>query len=347
MNVFSSKKLSDAFLIKLMYMTALLFIVGCSNKGDDSNDLVPVRVGITQTFLGEAATFVAQEQQFFKDQGLDVQLEHNPSGAVSIRELFDGDIDIAHVAETPIMYSLLDSSYYAGTEVPSFQIFADMIYADKIQRIIVRRDHEISGPRDIPGKTLAIDQGTQLDYFLDSFLLEHQISKEQLNLVDMEPSEQLNAIAKGQIDVAVTWEPYATYIKQELKDTAIFLDTKLTYSTLWMATTLDRYAEKNPKVLEKYLHSIRQAQKYIREHPRETQQLLAQRTGVSIEAIKSSWDDIEFELSLSERMITLLDDQARWMERNDITHVSDIDFRTLINFEPMRAVYQEGITVIQ
>jgi len=343
----------DIFLSNKSYLTvtielilALALFTGCNGK-DDSADLTTVRVGITKSFLGEAATFVAQQQGYFKDEGLDIQLEQNSSGAVSIRELFDKEIDIAHVAETPIMYALLDSSYYTRKEIPSFQIFADMIYSDDIQHIIGRRDHGISGPRDITGKKVAIYQGTQLDYFLDSFLLEHQIAKEEFTLVDKKPNEQVKAITNGEVDIAVNWEPYATYIKQELGNNAIFLDTKLTYSTLWLATARDRYAEQHPEVMVQYMRALRQAQKYISKYPNETQQLLAQRTGVSIAAVKASWDDIDYELSLSERMITLLDDQARWMKRNNITDTSDIDFRTLINFEPMQAVYPEGITVIQ
>ncbi|TYP94892.1 ABC-type nitrate/sulfonate/bicarbonate transport system, substrate-binding protein [Fodinibius salinus] len=325
----------------------MALFTGCSSKDEDSADLTTVRVGITKSFLGEAATFVAQQQGYFKDEGLDVQLEQNSSGAVSIRELFDEKIDIAHVAETPIMYALLDSSYYTRKEIPSFQIFADMIYADEIQHIIGRRDQGISNPRDISGKTVAISQGTQLDYFLDSFLLEHQIAKEELTLVDIDPQKQVNAIANGEVDVAVNWEPYATYIKQELGNKAISLDTKLTYSTLWLATARDRYAEENPEVLVQYLQALRQAQKYISKYPNKTQQLLAQRTGVSIAAIQESWDNIDYELSLNERLITLLDDQARWMERNNITDSSDINFRALVNFEPMQTVHPEGITVIQ
>ena len=334
----------------IRYLLAiLLFVVvgGCQNHDDAPSTLTDVRVGITQSYLGEAATFVAQEQGYFEDHGLNVQFEENTSGSTSIRELFEGKVHIAHVAETPVVYSLVDSSYYEGKQVPPFQIFADMIYADEIQHIVGRKDAGIESPKDIAGKRVGVYNGTQLDYFLDSFLLEHQVSQASLRLLDMTPAEQLKTITSGKIDVAVTWEPYASYIKQRLGDQAIFLDTKLTYSTLWLAVTLNRYGTKNSDVLTNYLKALHQADTYIEEHPRSAQQLLARRTGVPIAAVEATWNHLDFELSLSERMITLLDEQSRWMQRNNVADTSEIDFRSLINFEPMRAVYPKGITVIQ
>lgn len=333
--------------IYLITLIGLCSLLACSNKGKRADSLTKVRVGITETFLGEAATFTAREQGFFKQNGLKVELESNSSGGVSIRELFRGGVDIAHVAETPVVYSLLDSSYYKKEPLPSFQIFADMMYATEVQHIVARKDHGITKPKDLIGKTIAVYKGTQLDYFFDSFLLESQIPKEKIKVVNMNPTEQVKAIIKGEIDVAITWEPYASYILQKLGGRAVSLEPQLSYSTLWLVTTLDSYAQNNPKVLINYLRSIKQAQDYIDAHPEETQQLLARKTGVPVDAVKASWEDIDYELSLSERMITLLEDQVRWMKRAGSVDTVTVNFREMINFGPMHTVHPRGITVIR
>lgn len=334
-------------IIGLCVGIVFLVMAGCNNEKKQSEELTEVKVGITTSFLGEAATFTAQKQGFFTKHGLAVDLKHNISGGNSIIDLFEGKVDIAHVAETPIVYSLLDSSYYKGPNVPPFQIFADMMYSNEIQHIIARKDHSIDEPEDIVGKKIALYKGTQLEYFLDSFLLEYQISKNNLTILNMEPGSQIEAISNGDIDVAVTWEPYATYIQQQLKDRAVNIDTDLTYSTLWLAVTLNSYAEQNPEILIAYLQSIKEAHDYIAKHPTQTQKLIADKTGVSIEAVKATWKEIDYQLSLSERMLTLLEDQARWMKRRNLTDTLSYNFKDIINFEPMRAVYPKGITVIQ
>ncbi len=333
----------------ILYGCALSALTFCNKQKQNrpADQLKEVTVGITTSFLGEAATFTAKEKGFFRDQGLNITFKNNPSGEVSIKDLFRGDIDIAHVAETPVVYSLVDTSYYKETEVPPFQIFADMIYSHEIQKIIARRDHGIERPRDIAEKKVGILRGTQLDYFLDSFLLEYQIPQKSLSLVNLDPKNQVEAITQGNIDVSVTWEPYATYIQQQLKTNSIELDTKLTYSTLWMAATLDSYAEAHPEILVAYLNAINQAQNYLKAHPEESQKLLASKTGVPISVVKSTWDEITYELSISERLITLLEDQARWMKLNDIADTTEYNFKNLINTMPMQKVYPKGITIIE
>ena len=314
---------------------------------DQSGNLQEIRVGIADTYQGEAATFVAIDRGFFEKNGLKVILKLNPSGQASFHDLLDGDVQIAHVAETPVIYTLLDTTFHEGASIPHFQIFADMIFSHQIQKVIARKDHGITEPLDIVGKKVALLRGTQLDYFFDSFLLEHQISKDEIDTVNMNPSEQLESIKNGEIDVAVTWEPYATHIQNQLGDKAAYLPTDLIYSTLWMATTLDSFAESNPNILTAYLKSIKEAQEYIRQNPAYTQQLLADETNIPVQVVESLWSEIDYELSLSERMLTLLEDQARWMYRNKLANTEIQNLEELVNFSPMQEVHPRGITVVR
>lgn len=332
-------------IIALAYWFVLL---GCNELNNRQNtELIPLKIGITSTYQGEAATYVAKDKGFFEKHGLQVTLKPNPSGRASLRDLFEGEVQIAHVAETPIVYTIVDSSYFSGLKIPPFQIFADMVYSNKIQKIVANRDSGINEPVDIVGKKVALAQGTQLDFFFDSFLLEHQISKEEVDMVNLNPTEQLEAMKNGEIDVAVSWEPYATHIQNDLGESANVLETELIYSTLWLSVTVDSFAESNPDVLVAYLKSIKDAQEYIRENPDYAQQLLSEQTGVPLEVVRSLWDEIDYELSLSERMLTLLEDQARWMIRNNVADTTIQNVQQFVNFNPMETVYPRGITVVK
>lgn len=341
-------KKSGSFFTGFLIVGFCLMLFGCgeSNSGQSAN-LHEVKIGITSTYQGEAATYVAKERGYFEDNGLDVTLKANSSGKQSLFDLFDGVVQIAHVAETPVVYSIMDTSYYPAGPTPSFQIFADKIYSHKIQRIIARKDRGITEAEDIVGKKVAVFPGTQLDYFFDSFLLEHQIFTNELEIVDMSPQQQLEAIQNGDIDVSVTWEPYATFIQKQLGDNAVSLDTDLTYSTLWLSATLDSYAEANPDVLIAYLNSIKDAQDYIRENPEYAKNLLAEKTNVPVDVIESLWTEMDYELSLSERMLTLLEEQGRWMIRNSVADTSIQSMQQIINFGPLEEVNPGGITVVR
>ncbi|MDX1641615.1 MAG: ABC transporter substrate-binding protein, partial [Balneolaceae bacterium] len=284
---------------------------------------------------------------YFKQHGLDVTLVPHTSAKSSLLDLFNGTIQISHVTETPVVYALMDTSYIPGNYVPPFQIFADMVYSSETQKIIARKDHGISEPLDIVGKKVALFEGTSIDFFLDSFLLEHQISRNEFQTVNMNPSQQLDAILNGEIDVAITWEPYASFIQQELGENATYLDTELTYSTLCLSVTLDSYAQANQDVLVSYLNSIVAAQEFMHENPDYSRKLFAQKTGVPVNVIESIWSEIDFELSLSERMLSLIEEQARWMIRNNEADTTMQDMKHFVNFAPMEDVHPRGITVIR
>jgi len=108
------------------------------------------------SFIGEAASFVADEKGFFKDHGLDVTLRINNAGSESVRELLSGDVQIAHIAETPLLFSLLDSTYYRGTRQGEIRIIANMIHANQIQKVVARKDAGIETPLDIIGKRVGL-----------------------------------------------------------------------------------------------------------------------------------------------------------------------------------------------
>lgn len=332
----------------LIALAVFFFCAGCSelNRGNTEN-LKPVNIGITSTYQGEAATYVALDRGIFEDHGLEVTLRKNPSGKTSLRNLYEGEVQIAHVAETPLVYSLLDTSYFPGLSIPPFQIFADKIYSNKIQKVIANRSAGIHEPVDIVGKKIGLVKGTQLDFFFDSFLLEHQISKEEIEMVDLNPTEQVEAIKNGEIDVAVSWEPYATYIQHELGNNAAFLDTDLTYSTLWLSVTLKSFAEANQDILIAYLESLKDAQEYIRQNPDYARQLVSEQTGVPLAVVESLWNEIDYELSLSERMLTLLEDQARWMIRTNVADTTIRNIQQYVHFEPMQKVHPKGITIVR
>lgn len=344
----ASQKIFSLFWPGCLVAGFSFLFVACGQPDSRQNqDLKPVKISIISTYQGETATYVAKERGYFERNGLDVTLKPNPSGKVSMQDLFDGVVQIAHVSETPLIYSIMDTTYPSKVAIPSFQIFADKIYSHKIQKIIGRKDRGITDAKDIVGKKVGIFQGTQLDYFFDSFLLEHQIFNDELVIENMSPQEQLQAIKNGEIDVSVTWEPYASYIQKELGDNAAFLDTELTYSTLLLSVALDSFAESNPDVLVAYLKSIKMAQEYIRENPEYAQELLARKVNVPQDVVQSLWTEIDFELSLSERMLTLLEDQARWMIRNDLADTTIQSMEQFINYSPMEEVHPNGITVVR
>lgn len=141
--------------LKSIVLVSLALLYGCSSENTLERGLTPVTVAI-KSFIGEAASFVADEKGFLKDHALDVSPRVNNSGSESVRKLLSGDVQIAHISETPLLFSLLYSTYFRGTRHGEIRIIANMIHANQIQKVLARKDAGFKTQLDIIGTGMGL-----------------------------------------------------------------------------------------------------------------------------------------------------------------------------------------------
>ncbi|PAU95801.1 hypothetical protein CK503_01715 [Aliifodinibius salipaludis] len=319
-----------------------LALLSCSDPPTE------IHVGTTP-FFGETAFYIAQSKGFFEDQGLKVISHSNSAGKESLEELFKGTLDIAHVAELPIVYALAGSEEYKTGEDIDLKIFANMIHVNNIQKIIARKSSDIKNPKDLINKNIGFYEGTTSEFFLDTFLLEHNIEDSLITKVNINVAEQLNTLKEGKVDAVVSWEPHASKMLVEMGNKVHALDTMIDHSTLWLAVTSASYTNQSPETLETYLHAIKKAQRYIQNNPQEAQKILANKTNTSQKVIQKIWGSITYDLSLGEQMLILLEDQHRWLRNNELVkkRSKPISIKDAIYLEAMERVHPQGISIIR
>ena len=330
-------------MLRAAFFFGLAFLlVSCSSTMTD------IRVGTT-TFWGEAAFFVAQEQGFFEEHGLNVTAYPHSAGKESLKDLYAGSLDIAHVADIPVVYALSGSQKYPKAGEMPINIFASMIHTNNSQKIIARTDHGIRQPKDLINKKIGVYDGTTSEFFLDVFLLQHGIADSLVTKIDIDITEHFEALKSGRVHAVANWEPYGSKILAEMPQNTISLSTKLDHSTVWLAVAAKSFINKNPDTIEAYLKALEQAQQYIQNHPKEVQKLVARNTDTSAEILSKLWDDISYEMALSERMLVLLEDERRWLSSKDYMNMDTTksSIQQSIYFKAMENVYPQGITIIR
>ena len=83
-------------------------------------------------------------------------------------------------------------------------IYSEGAYSEGL---VVRRDSGIETPGDLKGKRIGYFAGSSAHYGLIMTLRQHGISRDQVNLLDMPPEEQLVALMNKDLDAAMVWEP--------------------------------------------------------------------------------------------------------------------------------------------
>lgn len=300
----------------------------------------------TIPWLGEAASYVAYCNGYFEEEGLDVTLTYNNAGFESLKNLFEGDADIITVAETPIVYTSFDKKKYTDFERGEFYIIGNMNHSDKIHFVLARKDKGINSASDLKGKKVAVYRGTASDFFMDSFFILNGIKSSDVEIVNMDPPTMVSAIEKGEIDAIVCWQPHILNTQLELGDNAIILPSENIYTASWLIIVMKDYAEKNPEVLEKFVRAIVKAENFIAGNREESIDIHSEESGLAREIIAALWDDVIFDLSLDQALLTNLEDEARWAIKYGLTDKTEVpNYLDYIYFDALEKVKPGAVTI--
>lgn len=330
-----------------MLMASLLLLAGCSGGTEEQ----PISITVAASdFIGSAPVFIAQEEGFFQEAGLDVSLIINRAGVESLRNLFHGEADIAMVAELPLVYSAIDPGRYTdtGANPGEFRILADMFLSNNLSRILVRRDHSISAPEDLRNATIAAQRGTSIDFLLDLFLLTNGIDQSEVTVLDLDLEQQQEAILHGKVDAVFSWQPHVGAMKEELGEAGLMLPNRVFAHNAWLAVAMKDLLQEKPDTADRFLTALLRAEGRITSDPERAIAIYSQYTGTSRDAVARAWSDVTFWISLSEGLLTTMDDEARWVLRSGAEAGEEIpNFYTYLEFGPLERVRPEGITVIR
>lgn len=164
-----------------------------------SGDLRTVKLAMN-AFIGVAPEYIGIEKGFFKEHGLDVQIVEFNNTSESVSAVIAGKADIA------------------GGTLDALMLAADQNRDNMINIIALQDDSEgadgivakegISSVADLKGHTVGVDIGQTSNLLLDHALEENGMTEDDIQLVDMTSSDAGASFISGQIDAAVTWEPY-------------------------------------------------------------------------------------------------------------------------------------------
>lgn len=325
-----------------------LLLPGCSRNGEP-RELEPVTIAAS-SYIGSAPVFVAYEKGYFRQEGLDVSLIVNDAGVESLQNLFRREADIALVAELPLVYTAFEPTRYTGGGPPpgEFRVVADVFLVNNTSRILARRDHGIRTAQDLRGATVAAPVGTSIDYLLDLFLLTNRIGHDEISIVDMDVISQKEAIRTGQVDAIFSWQPHVGEARDLLGEDGYFLPQDLFYHNAWLAVVMAETLQDRPGLGERFLQALIRAEEYMAENPDTAAEIHGRYAGTTPESVARSWDDVTFWISLSESLLTTMDDQARWIIRSgDGSRERIPNFLEYMETGPLEQVKPEGVMIIQ
>jgi NitT/TauT family transport system substrate-binding protein len=253
----------------------LLAVAACGSGGTASSGQtgpsltapVAIKVGDVE---GAPASFVAfgVQKGIFAEHRLNVELVVQQGAAAIIPNLVSGEMQIGGSNGVSILLA-------RGTGLP-VKIVAPgtAVGSDPntdFSAVIVAPDSSISTPKDLAGKTIAVNTFKNVsEVALKASLEANGVDISALKLIELPFPNMLAAVEQHQVDAAFVIEPFVTMARSRGARLLVrpYVESKANLGIGTYSAT-EQYIQQNPAVIKAFQAAAAQTAKYITEHPDE------------------------------------------------------------------------------
>jgi ABC-type nitrate/sulfonate/bicarbonate transport system substrate-binding protein len=291
-------------------------------------------------FESTSLVWIAQNLGYFKHNGLDVTYLKYDTGAGALDGVVKGEADIVvGTAEYPVVGKALQNE---KIRVITTIDKASFIY------LVGRKDRGIEQISDLKGKLIGTTLGTLSHFYLGNLLDLNNIKLEDVTLVDLKtPEEWVNAIVNGDVDAAVTAQPWANYAADRLGANAYMVSAQSSHFLYALAISSEDWITKHGEAASRFLMSLLQAENYLQSHPTAAKAVIMEKLSLDASYIETVWSQNIFSLSLDQSLILTMEDETRWMISHNLTGQKTVpNFLDYIYSDALKAVKPDSVNII-
>jgi NitT/TauT family transport system substrate-binding protein len=327
-------------LIILLIIILLAVIAGAYflNRSPPPPPLEPLTIAIG-TPEPSLLTLIAEDQGYFKKYGLNVTIREYPSGASAMKELLNGNADLASAAE---FVGVANSFQHQDLRIITTTAKIDNVF------LISRNDRGISKPSDLKGKTIAVTKGTVSEFLLGRYLTLNGMDIHTITVLYLAPADIIKSVVNGDADAAVIWDPYASRIEEQLGRNGTTWNAQSGQLYYWVTYTRADVIRDRPEMARKYLRALDDAETFLSAHPVEVKEIARRRLNLTEDSSDRFWKEYRFALSLDQGLILSMEDEARWMAQQNMTGGrAQPSYLDMMYQDPMREISPSAVTIIR
>jgi ABC-type nitrate/sulfonate/bicarbonate transport system substrate-binding protein len=201
---------------------AALLLTACGGSDSDSgssgsasgSDSGPMTLRIAET-AGAPLNFLTygDQQGFFKDAGLTLEITSSAGGATVIPQLVSGELD---VAGSNVVSAIIAASQGLPLQMVAAGTSTSEDEDQDFSALMVRPDSPATSIADLEGKRIAVNSLKNInDIVLGSMLEEAGLSYDSVEFVELPFPDMAPAVQGGDVDAAMIIEPFITIAEEQ------------------------------------------------------------------------------------------------------------------------------------
>lgn len=319
---------------RFIAINALIASLTFSTSAIAGSQDAPVRIGASRTAL---LIFLADELDYFAEEGVDVEIETYNSGKQSLLDVLSGEIDLGTSSDFAVVSGTFDR--------PDLRILTSLSQSRTVE-IVTRGDRGITSFADLQGRRVATTFGSSAQYFLGRSLEIAGVRLSEIEMVDLRPAQIADAIVSGGVDAGYTWDPFVYKARQRLEGNYVELPGQYSFYYHFLLHGLEDWVAAHPDEARAILAAIARAEEYARNDPEKAMEAVTRRIDLDRDFVEYVWPRHDLELSLSQGLLRTLEDMADWRMRHGLNDPVPIpDYLEMMAAEPLAEVKPLAVSI--
>ena len=298
----------------------------------------PLRLALSRTPLS-LPFYIAMHNQLFENEGVDLKIEILTGGYRTMRQLLQGNADLATVSEAVIMFNSFNGQRFA--------ILSTFVTTHENVKVIARQDSDIFQAADLAGKRVGTVIGSASHYYLDTLSLLNGVDPKSIVLVRLKPESMQDALKNGQVDAVAIWQPFSYTALDSVTGSRELADDKF-YNLSFNLIANPVIAETRRGELTAILRALQRAVAFIEKEPEKTKAILQHYFQTDSEYSDWILSHFRYRLELEQRLISQLESEARWAIYGGHVEAHKIpNFLNFIDDTPLRQVAPRACNIVK
>jgi ABC-type nitrate/sulfonate/bicarbonate transport system substrate-binding protein len=284
-----------------------------------------------------ALVYLAEDQGFFRKQGLAVQLTQHETGLVALKEMLAGRADAALAAEFVFVSQVAAH--------PDLRILGTIARLQTMS-LAALAGRGINGTKDLSGLRVGLARGTQAEFFLALALTMTGLRQDQVQVVDLKPKDLEAALVAGTVDAVLVWEPFVQRMRTSLGKRLVAWPAQGDRNYFWSLISTQSLLAAREETFRRFFRALSEAEALAARQPEMVKALVGILVGEGSGFAAELLPRIRYRVSVEQALLVVLEDEWRWLaQTGSVRGVAAPDFLTLIRPEILGAVAPEKVTL--